>query len=247
VCAILGLFILAGGLLIVVIDKKVIVEKFPFARYIWYLIYHKLRGKRTVHDVSILYEKSARERLQPYLIHAGFDSTPKQIALLAFKQEQMVEVWGKSGNRWNKIKTYPFTATSGNPGPKLRQGDKQIPEGLYRITFLNPNSSYHLSLKIGYPNAFDKEMAQKDGRTNLGGDIFFHGKAATVGCIPVGDKAIEEVFLLVHDVGIRHVDVIIAPGDFRSGVTKPEISEIEWDKLLYEKIEQALEPFIEKA
>jgi murein L,D-transpeptidase YafK len=231
----------------VVIDKKMIVEKFPFARHIWYPIYLKLRGKRTINDVVALYEKSVRKRLQPYLIHAGFDLTPKQLALLAFKQEKMVEVWGKTESCWNKIKIYPFTATSGNPGPKLRQGDKQIPEGLYRITFLNPNSSYHLSLKIDYPNTFDKKMAKKEGRTNLGGDIFFHGRAATVGCIPIGDKAIEELFFLVQDVGMEHVQVIIAPVDFRNSVEKPEIPGIEWDKLLYDKIEQALEPFTEMA
>jgi hypothetical protein len=87
-------------------------------------------------------------------------------------------------------------------------------------------------------------MAQKEGRTNLGGDIFFHGKAATVGCIPIGDKAIEELFLLVQDVGMKHVQVIIAPVDFRNGAMKPEISEIEWDKILYKQIEQALKPFV---
>ena len=65
-----------------------------------------------------------------------------------------------------------------------------------------------------------------------------------VWCIPVGDKAIEELFLLVQDVGMEHVQVIIAPVDFRNGVEKPEIPGIEWDKILYDKIEQALEPFV---
>ena len=88
------------------------------------------------------------------------------------------------------MRTFPFQGFSGTLGPKLREGDGQIPEGLYRIEYLNPNSSYHLSLKIDYPNAFDREKGRSDGRERLGYDIFIHGKSVTVGCIPIGDEAI---------------------------------------------------------
>jgi murein L,D-transpeptidase YafK len=70
---------------------------------------------------------------------------------------------------------------SGKAGPKLREGDGQVPEGIYRIDGLNPNSSYHLSLKLNYPNDFDLEQARTEGRTELGGDIFIHGKAVSIG------------------------------------------------------------------
>ncbi len=222
------------------IDK--ITEIFPFGRYVWYPIYLKWKGQKTVRDVIVLYGADAHKRLQPYLTQAGVTAPLQELALLAFKQEQIVELWGKP-DQWVKIKAYPFTATTGTLGPKLREGDRQIPEGVYRIAYLNPNSGYHLSLKISYPNDFDQMMAQQDGRTNLGGDIFLHGKDKTVGCIPVGDEAIEEIFLLVSEVGIERVQVIIAPVNFRKGVARPDIPGLEWEQPLYEQIEQALKPF----
>lgn len=86
-----------------------------------------------------------------------------------------------------------MTGTSGTLGPKREEGDGQIPEGVYGVEDLNPNSLFHLSLKVSYPNAFDREMAKREGCGNLGGDIMVHGGSATVGCIPIGDDAIEEV------------------------------------------------------
>ena len=203
-----------------------------------------MKSKRTIDDVVALYGEDAGCRLAPYLAKAGFATIPEKLALLAFKQEQQVEMWGYAKRSWSLIKTYPFTATSGRLGPKLREGDRQIPEGIYRIIFLHPNSSYHLSLKINYPNAFDKAMARQEGRSNPGGEIFFHGKAATIGCIPLGDQAIEEIFVLVSRVGKTHVEVIIAPVDFRQGKAKPDIQGIMWEHRLYDQIEQSLQPFV---
>lgn len=89
-------------------------------------------------------------------------------------------------------------AASGGPGPKLREGDLQVPEGVYRLTAFNPNSSYHLSLRVDYPNAEDRAaedraVARSDRRTSLGGDIFIHGKAVSIGCLAIGDPGIEEL------------------------------------------------------
>jgi murein L,D-transpeptidase YafK len=106
-------------------------------------------------------------------------------------------------------------AASGGPGPKLREGDRQVPEGLYKLLWLNPNSSYHLSMKLDYPNAFDRGKGRADGRTRLGGDIFIHGRAASIGCLAMGDPAIEELFTLVAEVGVGNVRVTIAPHDLR--------------------------------
>ena len=106
-------------------------------------------------------------------------------------------------------------AASGSAGPKLRQGDKQVPEGVYRIVYLNPQSAYHVSLRVGYPNAFDRQMARKDGRKHLGGDIMIHGKNSSAGCLAMGDPAAEELFVLAAEMGPRTVKLIVAPTDLR--------------------------------
>ena len=70
-----------------------------------------------------------------------------------------------------RLARYPIRAASGALGPKLREGDRQVPEGVYDIESLNPNSRFHVALRVGYPNAFDRQMAGREGRTALGGDI----------------------------------------------------------------------------
>ncbi len=202
-----------------------------------------MSDKETVLSVKEKYGTAAQDRLQPKLEASGFDSIPPEIALVALKEERLLELWGQRNGQWVKIKQYPFTQFSGQLGPKLREGDKQIPEGVYTIAYLNPNSSYHLSLKVDYPNAFDRAKAQAEGRRNLGGDIFIHGKAVTIGCIPIGDRAIEEVFLVASHALDNTIKVIISPVDFRLGKAFPEIEAVEWEKELYEDIQLALEAF----
>jgi len=174
------------------------------------------------------------------------DGSP--LALLAFKQEQRLELWKSAEGQWTRVRQWPFTANSGTLGPKLREGDRQIPEGRYRIEYLNPNSSYHLSMKVDYPNAFDRQQAKAAGRTNLGGDIFIHGKDVTIGCIPIGDPAIEELFAIVAANGKDTVEVLIAPRDLRlhpppDASEVPALSDLPWTKALYEQLRRALERF----
>ena len=161
-----------------------------------------------------------------------------KLRILVFKNERMVELHAPG---WKEPRKYPLTAFSGTLGPKLREGDGQIPEGIYGIGYLNPNSSYYLSLKVTYPNASDRARAKADGRTNLGGDIMIHGKAATIGCVPVGDDAIEDIFYLASAVGIKNVSVVIAPYDMRKG-RKPELerSPLKWYPALCNEIHAAL-------
>lgn len=142
---------------------------------------------------------------------------PVEIALVAIKDEKTVELYGRpQDGPWQFVHRYPVLAASGGAGPKLRQGDKQVPEGIYGISFLNPHSRYHVSLRVNYPNAFDRKMAAADGRSgDLGGDIMVHGKAVSAGCLAVGDPAAEELFVLADHVGTRNVQVVIAPTDFR--------------------------------
>ena len=164
--------------------------------------------------------------------------TGGKLRILVFKSERMVELRAPG---WKVPKKYPMTAFSGTLGPKLREGDGQIPEGVYGIEYLNPNSSYYLSLKVSYPNATDRARAKKDGRTKLGGDIMIHGKDVTIGCVPIGDDAIEDVFYLASAVGIRNVSVVVAPYDMRNG-RRPELekSPLAWYPELCREIEIAL-------
>lgn len=163
------------------------------------------------------------------------------VCLIAVKDTRILELWARKAEAsWVKLRTYPFTAYSGDLGPKLSEGDGQIPEGVYGIEYLNPNSSYHLSMKVDYPNAFDRAKAKMDGRARLGGDIFIHGKAVTIGCIPIGDAAIEELFYLVATAGKAKVRVVIMPVDFRREVDSPEIASVGWKAELYESIRAEL-------
>lgn len=215
----------------------VIIALFAFYRFgdqIWRPYYVKLTGGRTVEEVvEGLRAKGLgvdRELLEPL----------DGLVLLGLKEEKMLEVWGKrKAGGVVKITVFPFTGFSGGPGPKLREGDRQIPEGVYGIEYLNPNSRFHLSMKIDYPNAFDRARGREDGRQRLGDDIFIHGRSATIGCIPIGDDAIEELFLLVVEVGRENVTVILSPYDFREERKAIVVDEITWASELYALIESA--------
>ena len=160
------------------------------------------------------------------------------LAILVFKKERKVEVRAPG---WGMPRLYAMTGFSGTLGPKLKEGDGQIPEGIYGIEYLNPNSLFHLSLKVSYPNEFDRKRASGDGRTDLGGDIMIHGGSATVGCIPIGDDAIEELFYLVAAVGRENVKLIIAPYDMRTGRDASlEKSTLPWYGTLCDMISSSL-------
>lgn len=113
----------------------------------------------------------------------------------AFKTEKKLEVWAKSqsDNTFKKITEYDFCASSGVLGPKRKSGDKQIPEGAYTVNFFNPTSQYHLSFRINYPNKSDLAFADA---LNPGDNIFIHGDCVTIGCIPIGNENMEELYLL---------------------------------------------------
>lgn len=188
-------------------------------------------------------------QMEPQLISlfkkAHVSYPPKNIALLAFKKERHIQLWAKDEtNVWRYIHTYPLTAFSGRLGPKLKEYDRQIPEGVYRLTTFNPFSSMHLSMMINYPNHFDRLQASKDGRRQLGHSIFLHGKSFSVGCLAVGDKAIDQLFLLAHRVGLNHVQMIIAPNDLRhSKPATPSFAQPRWLPELYQQIADALQQF----
>ncbi|MBF0161558.1 MAG: L,D-transpeptidase family protein [Magnetococcales bacterium] len=159
------------------------------------------------------------------------------IVLLVFKEEKRLEVWANTENAPRFVTDYPALAMSGHAGPKQRRGDHQVPEGIYRIVWLNPNSAFHLSLKLDYPNTFDLQRAEEESRTDLGGDIFIHGGAASVGCVAIGDGAIEELFVMNLMAGDGPTEVIIAPYDFRQRpLQEPSSTQPVWLSRLYQEI-----------
>lgn len=189
---------------------------FIYGRSYWVPYYKKLTGtQETIASVMQKYGEQAIQRITPYFTRQGMDFPPAELRLLALKHERILEVWAGQQDQFKLIRTYKILAASGVAGPKLREGDKQVPEGRYRIVALNPNSHFHLSMKLNYPNDFDLLQAQKEARSEPGTNIFIHGKAVSVGCLAMGDTAIEELFALVHLAGKENVQVLIAPSDPR--------------------------------
>lgn len=174
-----------------------------------------LKGKSTVAACIEQYGEAARVRLVPDFEKIGIVYPPERIVLVGLKWEGMLEVWVSEDNEdFRHLKTYPIVAASGTFGPKLKENDVQVPEGLYHIESLNLDSMYYLSLRLNYPNDFDREKGMLDGRENLGTDIMIHG-GDSIGCIAMGDEAAEDLFILAADTGIENISVILSPTDFR--------------------------------
>jgi hypothetical protein len=202
----------------------------------------KMQAPFKVEDRLAEFGDSAKARLAPHFMAAGVPFPPEAVTLLTFKDARRVELYARGGGKpWTFIRAYPLVATSGGLGPKLRAGDEQVPEGIYRVTFLNPNSKYHVSLRLDYPNEFDLRMARAEGRVALGGDIMIHGKDRSNGCLAMGDAAAEELFTLAALVTPGQVKVIISPTDFRTGAfSMTSASGATWVYDLYRQIETEL-------
>jgi len=189
----------------------------------------------TVAETVKLYGKDARTRILPFFKKAQVPYPPAKLTFLSLKQERVLIVFAPDGNGgWKQINGYYVVGTSGKAGPKLKEGDLQIPEGFYRITGLYPNSIAHLGLRINYPNAQDKLRAKNDKRTKLGGDILIHGSYWSTGCLAMGNAAIEEIYIMANDVGCRNIEMIFAPCNLKT--TKPDIDfkkQPDWVPILY--------------
>ncbi|MSP56373.1 MAG: hypothetical protein EXR69_12340 [Myxococcales bacterium] len=139
-------------------------------------------------------------------VQALFDATgvhypPTSLLLRAYKAEGELEVWAADSGPLQRIATWGICAASGEPGPKRREGDGQVPEGFYTLDIYNPYSSYHLSVRVSYPNASDRLRGTAG---HLGGDIYIHGDCASIGCLAMTDERIEELWQIVtavHDKG----------------------------------------------
>ncbi len=199
-------------------------------------------GQWTVADIVQDYSVTTTGKLTPYFVKAKVSYPPREVTFVALKKEKKLELWARDSGEFRFIRHYNIKASSGVAGPKLRQGDKQVPEGVYRIAGLNPNSHYHLSMKINYPNKFDRFHAEQEGRTALGSDIFIHGKAVSIGCLAMGDEAIEELFVLAAQVGAENVKVVIAPHDPRVYPLKADAKTLpKWTPALYSMISREID------
>jgi murein L,D-transpeptidase YafK len=141
---------------------------------------------------------------------------PENIYLRAFKSEAKLEVWILEKNEYKFLDEYKICKNSGNPGPKRLEGDKQVPEGFYHIDRFNPLSSFYLSLGLNYPNESDKILSDKN---KPGNDIFIHGQCVTVGCLPMTDDYMKEIYLLAIMAaknGQENIPVHIFPFKFNS-------------------------------
>jgi murein L,D-transpeptidase YafK len=119
----------------------------------------------------------------------------KYVYIRSFKYDSQLEVWIKNDRKepYKLFKTYKVCALAGTLGPKRMEGDYQVPEGFYYINEFNPRSQYHLSLGLNYPNISDQILSDND---RPGGEIYIHGSCVTVGCIPVTDPMIEELYII---------------------------------------------------
>ena len=137
-----------------------------FGGGIWRPLKARVLGEKTVALVIKELQPSMRQKFSD--LEELTDG--RSITILAFKEERVLEVWKKNESRWRAVCSYPFTGFSGELGPQLIEGDGQIPEGVYEVEYLSPNSSFHLSMKIDYPNDFDSKMGDADGRKQLDND-----------------------------------------------------------------------------
>ncbi|VIO80704.1 hypothetical protein CI1B_85220 [Bradyrhizobium ivorense] len=147
-------------------------------------------------QISLAQNAKANQPVPPKLIAAMAEKdmdlqSPMLVRL--FKQEAELEVWKQDrSGRMALLKTYPICRWSGDLGPKIREGDRQAPEGFYSInpSQMNPQSAYYLSFNTGYPNAFDKAL----GRT--GSQLMVHGDCSSRGCYAMTDEQIAEIYSL---------------------------------------------------
>ena len=148
------------------------------------------------HQRVIDAQLDAKFDLKALFAERGLTYPPRDIYFRLFKQEQVLEVWVREtpqAETYTLLREYPICAIPGRLGPKTRTNDFQAPEGFYYIEGFNPQSDFHLSLRLNYPNPADRIIGVEHAP---GGDIYIHGGCSTVGCFPMTDEAIAEIYWL---------------------------------------------------
>ena len=149
-----------------------------------------------VDEAVLAANAKANQPVPPKLIQAMVDKDmdlQSPILIRLFKQEAELEVWKQNrSGKFELLKTYPICRWSGDLGPKVREGDRQAPEGFYSITpgQMNPASAYSLSFNTGYPNAYDRALG------HTGSELMVHGDCSSRGCYAMTDEQIAEIYSL---------------------------------------------------
>lgn len=177
-------------------------------------------GMTTTDDRVAMATANKAAGLKSLCASLGLPGLPKRLYLRAFKEEKQLEAWGYSPKvqRYVLVRVYPIAAASGTLGPKRAEGDLQVPEGFYHIDTFNPESRFHLSLRVSYPNAADLKFTGDEP----GGDIYIHGGKASIGCLAMTDDKIEEIYLLALAAKANPIPVHIFPAK----LTSPNLSRL---------------------
>jgi murein L,D-transpeptidase YafK len=182
-------------------------------------VIYQTRQTERIREVRARVEPSLRQDLAK----GGF-SLGDPAFIRIFKEERELELWLKPhGEKQYKLwKTWPIVAMSGKLGPKLQEGDQQAPEGFYAVTAkaLNPQSDYHLSFNIGYPNDFDRAQAR------TGSFIMVHGSNVSIGCFAMTDPVIEQIYLVV-EAALNHGQASVPVHTFPFRMTNERITQSE--------------------
>ncbi|HEY8916666.1 MAG TPA: L,D-transpeptidase family protein [Chitinophaga sp.] len=174
-----------------------------------------LENQKLFPKVGVAYREK-EEALKKEFEKKGLTYPAKYIFLRSFKLDSELEIWVKNNasDTFRLFKSYRVCTLSGKMGPKRKEGDRQVPEGFYYINDFNPNSNYHLSLGLNYPNYSDKILSDAK---KPGGEIYIHGSCLTIGCIPLTDEFIEEVYILAvnaKNAGQDFIPVHVYPVKF---------------------------------
>jgi len=193
--------------------------------------------------------KRKEDTLRKQFSAKKLDWPAKNIYIRSFKYDGEFEIWVRNDRKepFKLFKTYKVCALAGTLGPKRMEGDYQVPEGFYYINEFNPRSSYHLSLGLNYPNPSDKILSDA---YKPGGAIYIHGSCVTVGCIPLNDQQIEEVYILAahaKNAGQDFIPVHIFPVRFNNKKSVDYLNQLtKTDKQLKgfsERLEQVYDHF----
>ena len=195
----------------------------------------------TVKQAINSYGPAARKLLRTEFTSVNESYPPEKLALIAFKKERVLCLY-TDGKAPKLVKSFPLVSFSGVLGPKLKEGDLQIPEGLYHIT--NQQAHTRLALGVDYPNALDRQRAALEHRTNLGGNILVHGGVFSTGCLVVSNEDMKQIFTAVYDVGCHRTKLLIAPCDLR--IEKPDLDmkkQPKWLPALYKDLGRQLKKY----
>jgi hypothetical protein len=199
----------------------------------------------TVEAVIDMYGDEMRETLRPIFAMHNVAYPPKRMTWIGLKQEKLLLLFAPDMiGKMRHIITYPILGTSGVCGPKLREGDKQVPEGFYNISRFRPVVMAHLGMELNYPNPEDKRHAARERRTTLGGDIMIHGSFWSTGCLAMGNEAIEELFVLAHDVKPSNIQIILAPCNLTARAAAVDLKkQPTWVAELYSRLRSELSKY----